>query len=197
MVGESLDSNYYGTKMKKIIILIFGLPGSGKTTLARAIREIAQDQTIWFNADKVRSTLSKDLGFSAESRIEQARRMGCLASLALDGSDCSTAIVDFVNPTVETYESFLANLCRPAGSPADRVVETPSRYFVDVSYPVFSVLMRTIKKEECRFRDTAEVFQHSLSGGVDYSVDNYLTSPEAFREEAIKIQRLSDVLRGS
>lgn len=85
-----------------MIIQIIGLPGSGKTTLAKALLE--HTDAIHLNADEVRADLNKDLGFTPEDRIEQARRMGALARL-LD-SQGRLVIVDFVCPTFETRKSF-------------------------------------------------------------------------------------------
>ena len=71
-------------------ILVMGLPGSGKTTLATALaKELNAEH---FNADLVRATLSKDLGFSIADRIEQARRMSALCDL----STSQYVIADFV-----------------------------------------------------------------------------------------------------
>jgi adenylylsulfate kinase len=85
-----------------MIIQIIGLPGSGKTTLAKALLE--HTDAIHLNADEVRADLNKDLGFTPEDRIEQARRMGALARL-LD-SQGRLVIVDFVCPTFETRKAF-------------------------------------------------------------------------------------------
>jgi hypothetical protein len=60
-----------GTVMRKILIM--GLPGAGKTTLAQALAPLLNAVT--FNADGVRANLSRDLGFSHEDRIEHARRI--------------------------------------------------------------------------------------------------------------------------
>ena len=55
-------------------ILIMGLPGAGKTTLANALAPLLN--AVVFNADAVRANLSRDLGFSHADRVEHARRMG-------------------------------------------------------------------------------------------------------------------------
>ena len=57
-------------------ILIFGLPGSGKTTLATPFAELIGG--VHLNADAVRETY-KDWDFSPEGRIRQAQRMRYLA----------------------------------------------------------------------------------------------------------------------
>lgn len=85
-----------------MILQILGLPGSGKTTLAKSLLEHVD--AIHLNADEVRADLSKDLGFSAEDRIEQARRMGAVARLL--SAQGRTVIVDFICPTHETRKAF-------------------------------------------------------------------------------------------
>lgn len=64
-----------------IVILVMGLPGSGKTTLAKKLA--ASLNAIHLNADTIRQSVSRDLGFSHEDRIEQARRMGVLSQEAI------------------------------------------------------------------------------------------------------------------
>jgi adenylylsulfate kinase len=84
------------------IIQIIGLPGSGKTTLANALS--GRLGAIRLNADEIRADLSSDLGFSAEDRIEQSRRLGAIARLLKDQGQI--VIVDFVCPTAETRKTF-------------------------------------------------------------------------------------------
>ena len=85
-----------------MIIQIIGLPGSGKTTLAKELA--SRINAIHLNADEVRSDLNKDLGFTKEDRLEQARRMGALSRLLANQN--YNVVVDFVNPTEETRKAF-------------------------------------------------------------------------------------------
>jgi adenylylsulfate kinase len=85
-----------------MIIQIIGLPGAGKTALATVLA--SRINAIHFNADDVRSDLNKDLGFSPEDRIEQARRLGALARLT--SKQGYITVVDFVCPTDETRVAF-------------------------------------------------------------------------------------------
>ncbi len=83
-------------------ILVLGLPGAGKTTLTRELAPLLS--AVVFNGDDVRAHLSRDLGFSLEDRIEQARRMGWLCDQVAKAG--GTAIADFVCPTEETRQAF-------------------------------------------------------------------------------------------
>ncbi len=85
-------------------ILICGLPGSGKTTLAEPFAELING--IWINADKVR-TRYDDQDFTIDGRVKQAYRMRHLADgVQLAGK---IAVADFVCPTNETRNIFNAD----------------------------------------------------------------------------------------
>lgn len=86
-----------------MIIQIIGLPGSGKTQLAKALKE--RINAFHLNADEVRATVNSDLGFTHEDRIEQARRMGEMARL-IAKQGVAPVIVDFVCPTELTRAAF-------------------------------------------------------------------------------------------
>lgn len=88
--------------MKNRKILIMGLPGAGKTTLAKALVPLLG--AVHFNADEVRGNINKDLGFSPEDRLEQARRMGWLCDRVVESGGC--AVADFVCPTPEARAAF-------------------------------------------------------------------------------------------
>jgi broad-specificity NMP kinase len=86
-------------------ILVMGLPGSGKTTLAEKL--VAKLNAAWFNADAVRQDIYSELGFSPEDRLSHATRMGKLCDWAKMGG--SYVIADFVCPTQETRAAFNAD----------------------------------------------------------------------------------------
>lgn len=82
--------------------MVCGLPGAGKTTLARLLAP--KLGAVLFNADEVRSHINKDLGFSHADRIEHARRMGWLCERVAEAGHI--AIADFVCPTPDTRAAF-------------------------------------------------------------------------------------------
>jgi adenylylsulfate kinase len=71
-------------------ILIFGLPGSGKTTFAKQLT--ADTDIPHFNADEIRG-MFKDWDFSSNGRIRQVTRMIDLCTIAN-----KTCVVDFICP---------------------------------------------------------------------------------------------------
>jgi glycosylphosphatidylinositol transamidase (GPIT) subunit GPI8 len=87
-------------------ILIMGLPGAGKTTLAQELKKIIEKDFLtvdWFNADAVRQQYN-DWDFSESGRIRQSIRMRELA----DKSTMDFVIADFVAPLVEMRNNFKA-----------------------------------------------------------------------------------------
>ena len=85
-------------------ILICGLPGSCKTTLAKPLAELLG--AVWINADQVR-TKYDDWDFTPEGRIRQAQRMRYLSDGAVMAG--KVAVTDFVAPTEKARKAFEAD----------------------------------------------------------------------------------------
>jgi len=82
-------------------ILIFGLPGSGKTTLAKPFAELIGG--VHINADAVREAYD-DWDFTPEGRMRQAQRMRHLSDgVVMAGK---IAVTDFVCPTEAARKAF-------------------------------------------------------------------------------------------
>tara|TARA_B100001939_G_scaffold347258_1_gene368310 strand:- start:704 stop:1123 length:420 start_codon:yes stop_codon:yes gene_type:complete len=86
-------------------ILIMGLPGAGKTHLAKRLH--VHLNCAWYNADKVRE-MANDWDFSDVGRRRQSERMNTLATF--EGTRGRTVICDFVCPTGETRKEFNADI---------------------------------------------------------------------------------------
>ena len=86
------------------IILVMGLPGAGKTTLADEMAPLLNAKRL--NADEVRKA-ANDWDFSEEGRKRQAKRM---AEFALKiKADGNYVIADFIAPTPEARKLFPAD----------------------------------------------------------------------------------------
>ena len=86
------------------IILIMGLPGSGKTTLAEELSPLLNAKRL--NADEVRKE-ANDWDFSEEGRTRQSKRMADFAlKLKEDGN---FVVADFVCPTPAARALFPAD----------------------------------------------------------------------------------------
>jgi len=86
------------------IILVMGLPGAGKTTLANELAPLLNAKRV--NADEVRKA-ANDWDFSEEGRKRQAIRMSELAiNLKNEGN---YVIADFICPTPEARNLFPAD----------------------------------------------------------------------------------------
>ena len=86
------------------IILVMGLPGAGKTTLANEMAPLLNAKRL--NADEVRKA-ANDWDFSEEGRVRQAKRMA-EAALKLKAED-HYVIADFIAPTPEARSLFPAD----------------------------------------------------------------------------------------
>jgi adenylylsulfate kinase len=86
------------------IILIMGLPGAGKTTLANELSKLIECKRL--NADEIRKAVN-DWDFSEEGRKRQAKRMSDAAlKIKKEGNN---VIADFICPTPAARELFPAD----------------------------------------------------------------------------------------
>ena len=131
---------------KGTVLWLTGLSGAGKTTLANRLERVLVDQNklaYMLDGDEVRRGLNSDLGFSAEDRCENIRRIGEVARLFADAS--FLVIVAFISPFKKDRDSI-----RKALSPG-RFIEV----FVDCSLKV------------CEKRDVKGLYKKARSGQIE------------------------------
>jgi adenylylsulfate kinase len=124
-------------------VLIMGLPGSGKTTLAEKLfNELLKNHhSEWVNADDLRKEVD-DWDFSPEGRMRQALRMRTIADAGV--AQNFIMICDFVCPTRELREVFDAD---------------------------FTIWMDTIPKSE--YADTNSMFEKPTEDEYDIRIDEF------------------------
>lgn len=85
---------------KGAVLWFTGLSGAGKSTLAHTVEEALYQRdchTYVFDGDNVRHGLCGDLGFSAEERSENLRRIGEMCRLFVDAG--MIALTAFISPS--------------------------------------------------------------------------------------------------
>jgi bifunctional enzyme CysN/CysC len=84
---------------KPVVLWFTGLSGSGKSTIAKLVeKELhrAGRHTYSLDGDNLRHGLNKDLGFTAENRVENIRRVGEVAKLFVDAG--LIVLCSFISP---------------------------------------------------------------------------------------------------
>lgn len=86
-------------------VWLTGIPASGKTTLARLLMEHCHKRGILadiLDGDEMRLTLSRDLGFTREARLEHAKRVIYVAKLL--ARNRIVVIIPLISPYRETRQ---------------------------------------------------------------------------------------------
>lgn len=136
-------------------ILIMGLPGSGKTTLAKPFSELLG--AVHLNADAIRTEYD-DWDFSPEGRIRQALRMRYLADGVVKAG--RIAVADFVCPTEKARQEFapdftvwMDTIKEGRFEDTNRMFEPPTNYnyhvaewFDDTDKQLMEVILGYIKR---------------------------------------------------
>ena len=100
MLGR--DAKESQLKQRGHVFWLYGLSGSGKSTIADAVERslVAQGYCVkLLDGDNVRTGLNKDLGFTDEERAENIRRIAEVARLFLDAG--FVVITSFISPLKE------------------------------------------------------------------------------------------------
>ena len=117
-------------------ILVMGLPGSGKTTLAKHL--VPMFNAVWLNADEVRKE-SDDWDFTPEGRTRQALRMWTYAEESIEQN--RNVVADFVCPTEQTrkqvkadYTIWMDTIKEGRFEDTNKMFEAPTQYDFKVTH---------------------------------------------------------------
>jgi bifunctional enzyme CysN/CysC len=96
-VDKALRARQKG--QRACVLWLTGLSGAGKSTIANRIEKLLTARgrhTYLLDGDNVRHGLSKDLGFTAQDRVENIRRVAEVARLMVDAG--LIVLVSFISP---------------------------------------------------------------------------------------------------
>jgi adenylylsulfate kinase len=133
----------YLIKQRSKAVWLTGLSGSGKTTITKIVeKELYQLGYLVkvLDADEVRTTINKDLGFSIEDRSENIRRIAEVAKMFVNNG--IIVFCCFVSPTEE-----IRNIARTTIGEEDFI-----EVFVNASFDV------------CEQRDVKGLYQKARNG---------------------------------
>lgn len=132
-------------RQEGIVIWFTGLSGAGKSTLARLLERQLFDEghlSIVLDGDNIRQGICNNLGFSAEDRLENIRRVAELSKLFLDtGVICINA---FISPRTSQR-----NMAR-------EIIGTENFLEVYLDTPL----------EVCELRDVKGLYKRARSGEI-------------------------------
>ncbi|MEM1165387.1 MAG: adenylyl-sulfate kinase [Planctomycetota bacterium] len=156
------DERIEALKSTGCVLWFTGLSASGKSTIASALEQVLVKQSVFayrLDGDNIRFGLNKNLGFSAEDRAENIRRIGEVAKLFADAG-CVT-LTSFISPYRNDRDEARA-LCADAGLEFFEV-------FVDT--PI----------EECEKRDPKGLYKKARAGEIKgfTGIDDPYEAPEA------------------
>lgn len=110
----SRDQRQQHLKQKGVTVWMTGLSASGKSTIATILEQLLLEEgrlAYRLDGDNIRHGLNKNLGFSAEDRAENIRRIGEVAKLFVDSG--IIAITSFISPYKADRDAVRAS--QPAG----------------------------------------------------------------------------------
>jgi adenylylsulfate kinase len=141
----SRESKEWLLQQRSRVVWFTGLSGSGKTTIARDAEKVLYEMghmTMLLDGDNVRAGINNNLGFSADDRRENIRRIAEAAKLFMD---CGIiTLCCFVSPTEE-----LRQLAASIVGPGDFIE-------IYVNTPI----------EECEKRDVKGLYAKARKGEI-------------------------------
>ncbi|MDQ0969628.1 adenylylsulfate kinase [Flavobacterium sp. W4I14] len=104
------QNGYVIPSQRGIVVWLFGLSGSGKTTISTLLKEKLEKEgffAITLDGDVLREGINKDLGFSEADRAENIRRAAEIAKIMMMSNIIT--ICSFITP-LEQYRTLAAQI---------------------------------------------------------------------------------------
>uniref|UniRef100_A0A8C4HET9 3'-phosphoadenosine 5'-phosphosulfate synthase 2a n=1 Tax=Dicentrarchus labrax TaxID=13489 RepID=A0A8C4HET9_DICLA len=155
-VSRSKRGQVVGTRggFRGCTIWLTGLSGAGKTTISFALEEYLVSHAIpcySLDGDNIRHGLNKNLGFSAEDREENIRRIAEVAKLFADaGLVCVTSFI----------------------SPFSKDREEAKKIHASAGLPFFEVFIHA-PLEVCESRDVKGLYKKARAGEIKGLLDSF------------------------
>ncbi len=132
-------------RQNSLVVWIYGLSGSGKTTVAIALEQSLHERgflTQILDGDNIRTGINNNLGFSADDRAENLRRIAEVNKLFIH---CGVITINcFITPLKENRET-IKNIVGP---------ESFFEVFIDTPL------------EECERRDVKGLYKKARAGEI-------------------------------
>ncbi len=128
-----------------VMVWFTGLSGSGKSTVAIALERALQERGLLcrvLDGDNIRSGINNNLGFSAEDRVENIRRIAEVCKLFIDTGVITIAA--FISPTNDLREM------------ASSIIGEDNFLEIYVNTPI----------EECERRDVKGLYAKARKGDI-------------------------------
>ena len=142
-ITRTTRNHWFGHKSG--VVWLTGLSGAGKSTIASGVEEMLFDQNFMvtvLDGDSLRAGLNSDLDFSVQSREENLRRAGEVASLFTEAGHI--VIASFVSPH-DNGRQYVKNIVRDN----------------------FHLVHVKASLDDCISRDPKGLYQKALSGNIE------------------------------
>lgn len=143
MLGRKDKEHLLG--QHSVMVWFTGLSGSGKSTVAIALERALQERGLLcrvLDGDNIRSGINNNLGFSAEDRVENIRRIAEVCKLFIDTGVITIAA--FISPTNDLREL------------ASSIIGEDNFLEIYVNTPI----------EECERRDVKGLYAKARKGDI-------------------------------
>ena len=167
---------------RPMVLWFTGLSGSGKSTVAKLVEQAlhrAGRHTYSLDGDNLRHGLNRDLGFTAQDRVENIRRVGEVARLMVDAG--LIVLASFISPF--RAERQMVRDMLGAGEFVEIFVDTPLE--VCAARDVKGLYARALRGEIANFTGVSSPYE--APEAPDLLLDGARGAPDALAREVVVV----------